>query len=38
MELKIIISRKEKYRRSSEGQKAKKKASRRNKNGLTKKQ
>lgn len=36
--LKTIISGKEKYRRSAEEQKAKKKASRRNKNGLTKKQ
>ncbi|MDU4935074.1 MAG: DNA-binding response regulator [Peptostreptococcaceae bacterium] len=36
--LKTIISGKEKYRRSAEEQKAKKKASRRNENGLTKKQ
>lgn len=38
MYLKTIISGKEKYRRSAEEQKAKKKAKRRNENGLTKKQ
>ena len=38
MYLKTIISGKEKYRRSAEEQKAKKKASRRNEKGLTKKQ
>lgn len=38
MHLRTIISGKEKYRRSAEEQKAKKKASRRNENGLTKKQ
>lgn len=38
MHLKTIISGKEKYRRSAEEQKAKKKAKRRNENGLTKKQ
>src|SRR5699024_10528137 len=36
--LKTIISGKEKYRRSADDQKARKKAKRRNKNGLTKKQ
>ena len=38
MHLKTIISGKEKYRRSADDQKARKKAKRRNKNGLTKKQ